>query len=153
MTPNSAAERIESLKAGIIGMLSTPIALLLTAGIALLSNESLLGTEGMAIDQIPTLSTLVHGGTTALSGFLFGVTYRYIVRQDTNPQLKTGAVMAFGLVRGLAQLQIIVGQPDWLWTSGFYLLKSVLLFSIVALVVDWAMQRGWVKPFGINSEE
>jgi hypothetical protein len=47
------------------------------------------------------LGTLLSQGGIVLSCLLFGVTYRYIIRRDLgNLQLKSGAVAAFGLVRG-----------------------------------------------------
>ncbi len=80
-----------------------------------------------------------------LSGFLFGVTYRYIVRQDNNPHLRAGAVGAFSLVRGLAQIEAGGGASISLWL--LFLLESFALFLGARLALDGAINRGWVKPY------
>jgi hypothetical protein len=87
----------------------------------------------------------VQGAIVLLSGFLFGVTYRYVVRQDANPQLKAGAILAFGFVRGLAQ----VGEMNQLDAAGagVRILESLLLFVAAGFVLDWAIQRDWVQSF------
>ncbi len=55
----------------------------------------------LAVDGGWGLGTLLSQGGIVLSCLLFGVTYRYIIRRDLgNLQLKSGAVAAFGLVRG-----------------------------------------------------
>ncbi|NJN88715.1 MAG: hypothetical protein HC881_23575, partial [Leptolyngbyaceae cyanobacterium SL_7_1] len=56
--------------------------------------------DGFAI-QLPML---LQGAIALATGFLFGVSYRYIVRQDENSHLKSGAILAFGIIRGLAQI-------------------------------------------------
>lgn len=81
-----------------------------------------------------------------LSGFLFGVTYRYIVRQDNNPHLKAGAVGAFSLVRGLAQIEACgSGASISLWL--LFLLESFALFLGARLALDRAINGGWVKLY------
>lgn len=81
-----------------------------------------------------------------ISGFLFGVTYRYIRREDPNPHLRTGAIAAFGLVRGLAQidtgflLQGNLGQMTLL--AG----ESLVMMAIAALGLDWALSKQWIEP-------
>jgi hypothetical protein len=56
--------------------------------------------------NIVNLQVLLSGIILGFSGFLFGVTYRYIIRVDTNPHLKTGGILVFGLVRGLTQIEV-----------------------------------------------
>ncbi|PSB12979.1 hypothetical protein C7B61_05280 [filamentous cyanobacterium CCP1] len=142
------AERIESLKAGIFGLITAGFVF----GITEIAGRFILLQLGFnaPIDRLfPLLplqwSSLLPGTAVLVSGFLFGVTYRYIVRQDDNPQLKAGAVMAFGLVRGFAQISEMA-QLDGL-LSGGRVLESVLLFGGAGLVLDWAMERGWIKAF------
>jgi hypothetical protein len=82
----------------------------------------------------------------ALSGFLFGVTCRYAIRQDENPHLSSGVVLAFGLVRGLAQVN---GQDLSLSIFPlvvFAVLESILLFAVAYAGLSMAMRIGWVKP-------
>jgi hypothetical protein len=50
----------------------------------------------------------VSGAVASVNGLLFGVTYRYIIRSDKNPQLKAGGILAFGLVRGLNDLHFLI---------------------------------------------
>jgi hypothetical protein len=57
---------------------------------------------------------------------LFGVTYRYIIQEDSNPQLKAGAVLAFGLVRGLTVLDI-----------GLNILSKLLPFIDPQITIKW----------------
>ena len=80
-------ERIESLKAGGIA----GIAFGITYGLSVLVNRAF----GLNAEE-----TLIKLAIALLSGFLFGVTYRYIIRTDSNSHLKEGAILAFGLVRG-----------------------------------------------------
>ena len=150
--PQLMAERLESLKAGVIGGFSLSLAFVIT---------SLLNTLVLA-RYFPTLVSLhidvnwlwlCSGalaqpavGIAGLSGLLFGVTYRYVIRTDKNPQLKTGAVMAFGLVRGLTQVEMGLNSSTVL---PFVVLagESILWFAIAAIAVDITILLGWVKSF------
>lgn len=138
-------ERIESLKAGILGAVAAAMAfgtfvLLNTYGL-----DHQLPMTGLSTAQHVT-SLMLSGAITKLSGFLFGVTYRYIIRQDKNIHLRSGAVLAFGLVRGLAQVDVAYPQTAWL-PLVLMVGESMLLFAIVRIVLDWALAQQWVKPF------
>ncbi len=142
------AERIESVKAGLLGAatsglvfgaltlveswLRTPHSVFLT--------PSLIRADGFEI--------IISDAIAAFSGFLFGVTYRYIIRQDRNPHLRSGAVFAFGLVRGLALVEGRLDEPMVLQTLVSLGLESLLLFASVRFVLDGALVAGWLKPFG-----
>ncbi len=141
------AERIESLKAGFLAGLCLTVAFFLTT----LVNNLVLATN---FDQLASLATgsfnlqwLVSAGIVCFCGLLFGVTYRYIIRSDKNPQLKAGGVLAFGLVRGLTQVE--VGLSDSKSVLPFVVLgvESILWFALAAFFLDTAMQLGWIKPF------
>ncbi|MFW5666551.1 MAG: hypothetical protein ACOC2Z_13595 [Coleofasciculus sp.] len=140
------AERIESLKAAILGGLS----LALTYCAIALLHSLLLSTPSPALSLLEfqvNITLLIKVAIAFLSGFLFGVTYRYAIRDDQNPQLKAGVVFAFGLVRGLA---VIEGQPDITDTVlvwGILVIESLIEFAIARFLLDWAIQRRWVKPF------
>ena len=136
------AERLESLKAGIISAISLSFAFLIT---------SLVNTM-VLVQYFPTLASLytsinfhwwLTGGIAGFSGFLFGVTYRYIIRTDNNTQLKSGAVLAFGLVRGLTQIHSTENILPDLVQAG----ESIFWFAMGAIALDTVMQIGWVKPF------
>lgn len=140
------AERLESLKAGIIGGLS---------GCFAFAIASLLNTLVLA-KYFQTLASLqsdvnwdwwVSGAVATFTGFLFGVTYRYIIRSDQNPQLKVGGVLAFGLVRGLTQIELGWNSFSTIWPFVVLAFESVLWFGIAAIALDIAIQLHWVKPF------
>lgn len=140
------AERIESLKTGTLAALSFTLAYSLTlavnSGVLAEQFESL-----TALQMTTALDLMIRVAVAWLSGFLFGVTYRYVIREDKNPHLKEGAVLAFGLVRGLASVE---GQPNW--NDAFGLLgvlgmESVVCFAIARFTLDWALQHHWIKPF------
>ncbi len=91
-----------------------------------------------------------------ISGFLFGVTYRYIIRQDDSTHLRSGAVLAFALVRGLARLdQRGLGSPlrEWglLQAELFLVLvllgQSWVMFAIARWALDIGLRRGWLQSF------
>ncbi|MEH2194897.1 MAG: hypothetical protein V7K98_19950 [Nostoc sp.] len=140
------AERIESLKAGIVGGLSVCFAFLLV---------SLLNTLVLA-KYFQILASLhsdinwrlwVSGVVATFIGLLFGVTYRYIIRSDKNPQLKAGGVLAFGLVRGLTQIELGWNFHSIIWPFLVLAAESLLWFAFAAIALDLAIKLRWVKPF------
>lgn len=135
-----AADRLESLKAGLCAAVA---ATLTDAGVALVVTET-------------PLTLLLRLAIVGASGFLFGVTYRYAVRRDTNPQLKSGAVGAFGLVRGLALLENAMSRgaisDGTIAIALLSLLESLGLFAVAGLCLDWALQQGWIAPMDASTE-
>jgi len=141
----SQAERQESVKAGLVGAgVGMPMVVSLTA-----LNGELGALKPVLFNPIAITDwqcTIVGNAIALFSCFLFGVTYRYIIRQDANPHLRSGAVGAFALVRGLAQLEAIWQTSSWLvWLT--LLSESFVLFAGVQLVLNWAIAQGWVKSF------
>ena len=139
-------ERLESLKAGIIGGFSLCFAFVIT---------SLVNTLVLA-KYFKILASLqvdinwhwwVSGAIACFSGLLFGVTYRYIIRSDKNPQLKAGGVLAFGLVRGLTQIELGWDSTSTVLPCLVLALESVLWFVVAGSAIDTAIQLGWIKPF------
>ncbi|MEM9819398.1 MAG: hypothetical protein AAF827_23770, partial [Cyanobacteria bacterium P01_D01_bin.6] len=92
----------------------------------------------------------VNGAIAALSGSLFALTYRYAIRQDANPQLKSGVVLAFTLVRGLAQVDVGSAIAQHFWPFLTACGESLLLFGGSAIVLNLALAQTWLKPFGQN---
>ncbi|NER39902.1 MAG: hypothetical protein F6J93_39230 [Oscillatoria sp. SIO1A7] len=138
-------ERIESLKAGAISALGLFLFFTIIASV----NTLVLAEQFDALAGFQEMHQFLASGAGATaSGFLFGVTYRYIIRQDTNPHLKSGAVLAFGLARGLAQVEIGLNLNADLWLFVVLGLESILLFGFAGKILDLAIQRQWVKPFG-----
>ena len=155
MTATPIAERIESLKAGLLGAAIAT----LTFSLMTLSDRLLFqGPEWAETHQIPILNDwlvtpeFISGAIAALAGFLFGVTYRYIVRQDDNPHLKSGAVLAFGLVRGLAQVDTVLAHQSDPLLLVILTGESVLLFAIAQVGLEVAFRQGWVKPFSSQTD-
>jgi hypothetical protein len=131
-------ERIESIKAAGLGGLAAGIGygaieyidrLLLPA-----ASQSLLSL-GLAV------------AIAIASGFLFGIAYRYIIRTDRNAHLNSGAVLAFGLVRGLAQVDVERFQLAQIGINTLLVGKSILLFTIARYSLDFALSASWILPF------
>ncbi len=126
-------ERLESIKAAILSGLTLAI----IAGFG-----SLINPEFM---QIPTIALDI--GVAGFSGGLFGITYRHLVSQSQDEHLKSGAIGAFALVRGLAQAELFWVYRNNLWAVGIALVESFVLFGVAALILDLALKFKWVKPF------
>ncbi|MEH2091141.1 hypothetical protein [Nostoc sp.] len=140
------AERIESLKAGIIGGLCVCLAF----AIASLLNTFVLAKYFQTLGCLHSDINWHLWGSLAVAtfiGFLFGVTYRYIIRSDRNPQLKAGGVLAFGLVRGLTQIELGWNSHSTIWPFLVLAAESLLWFMLAAIALDLAIQFRWVKPF------
>jgi hypothetical protein len=131
-------ERIESIKAGSLGGMATGIVYGVTIAF------------DVAIFHQSAHSLLSLGLETAIAivcGFLFGVTYRYIIRTDRNDHLNDGAVLAFGLVRGLALVDVSEFVLSQVWIDGLIVVKSVVMFAIARYTIDYALKVSWVLPF------
>lgn len=139
--PNLVTERIESVKAGIFASAVFGFMDVLV----ILVNHSL---RNIGIDwqlwQITSITDLAFRLAIAIStGFLFGVTYRYIIRNDRNNHLQEGAILAFGLVRGLALIEGTAMTPLWLLLIG----ESIGCFAIASFGLNTAMKFKLIKPF------
>ena len=140
-------ERLESLKAGILAGLCLTLSFVITT----LLNHLVLAKYFQPLHSLHSDPLSFHwwvsAGIATFSGSLFGVTYRYIIREDKNPQLKAGAVFAFGLVRGLAQVDVRLACANTVLPFVVLGLESVSWFGLAAITLDTAMQLGWLKPF------
>ncbi|KAI9132886.1 hypothetical protein [Acaryochloris sp. CCMEE 5410] len=146
--PFTPQERVESLKAG--GLCASGAILVFT--ILLVMNKGL-AKWPIAVSILPESWITLSGSlaSVAISGLLFGVTYRYAIRQDKNPQLKSGVVLAFSLVRGLAQIDTGFGITDAVLPFVLMAVESWVVFSCDRIILDQALNRGWLKPFSTNS--
>lgn len=138
-------ERIESLKAGAFAAVSFT----LVYGIALLVDEFILAVrfQESQLQLSLGIDLGIKVAIAFLNGFLFGVTYRYIIRGDRNSHLKDGAVLAFGLVRGCAPLQLSNDLHRDLLLLAILLIESLICFASARFTLDLALQRGFLKPF------
>ncbi len=130
-------ERIESIKAG-------GVAALTGAGVSTV----LVSLHTLDADTLPASTLRIAIATVC--AFLFGVTYRYIVRTDSNPHLRSGAVGAFALTRSLGQLESI-SPADLALSSALPLalpiVESFGLFLCIRLVLDLGLKQQWFQPF------
>ncbi|MEM7796707.1 MAG: hypothetical protein AAF579_19905 [Cyanobacteria bacterium P01_C01_bin.118] len=129
-------ERIESIKAGgVAGLTGLGIGAFLVA-----LHPDVDGFNGYVL----------RIAVATVTAFLFGVTYRYIVRNDVNPHLKSGAVGAFALTRSLGQLEgmipgdLTLADPILL---GLPIAESFGLFMGIRLVLDLGLKQHWFQPF------
>ncbi len=139
-------ERIDSLKAGALGAIAAGLGF----SLVVLAQSWLFVPLGLQLQLgLSSWDGWQLGLAMAIalcSGALFGITYRYVVRQDDNPHLRSGAILSFGLVRGLAQVdggQLLQGN---VWPAGIGVAESLWLFAIAATVIDWGIAWGWLKP-------
>lgn len=131
-------ERIESLKAGSLSGVTAGVGY----GTIVMIDRLLLHGH-----SLPLISLGLEIGIAIATAFLFGVTYRYIIRTDENNRLNSGAVLAFGLARGLAQVNIQeFGMIDLLM-NGVLVGESVLLFTLCRYAIDYALSAQWILPF------
>ena len=144
IVPNLVTERIESVKAGIVGAAAYAI-----AEVVIVLLKTIIINALPKYDLTPTILSwelMLQLSFGAVSGFLFGVTYRYIIRDDRNSHLNDGAVFAFGLVRGLALI-----ENNLIWSKILSLLflitQSIVCFAIARIVLDLAIERKLIKPF------
>ncbi|MGL5066104.1 MAG: hypothetical protein ACRC62_39545 [Microcoleus sp.] len=140
----SPADRVASLKAGTVAALSA----LLAFGAIATINTLILAPQFDALESLRVgaidLNFAFRGAMALLAGFLFGVTYRYAIRSDTNPQLKSGVVLAFGLVRACGELDAGLFFDGWKIPELEVLLpfatrgvESIVLFAIAALILGF----------------
>jgi hypothetical protein len=138
MPMHDRVERIESVKAGSLGGI--------TAGIGYGTIGSLERFLLGGYSQ-PLISLGLELAIAIAAGFLFGVTYRYIIRTDCNSHLNAGAVLAFGLVRGLAQVDVGGLELIQILANGVMVVESVVLFAIARAAIDYALSVRWIAPF------
>ncbi|MBF2066850.1 MAG: hypothetical protein IGS39_20895 [Calothrix sp. C42_A2020_038] len=148
----SMLERLESLKAAIFASSCTILTFVITTQLKnyLLKRFSIFSFEQI---NIFTWHWWISAGVVLLSGFLFGVTYRYIIRSDNNLQLDAGGVMAFALVRGLAQADIKLALPNhinYILLLTIALAENIFLFGFAAFGLRIAIRTGWIKTFKSN---
>jgi len=141
-----AAERLESIKAALVsGLVSGIVAL----GVLVGQRVVVAGWVAGGLSLRSGLGAVTAGVglvVAGVSGGLFGLTYRYAVRQDANPQLKQGVVGAFALVRGLAQVDGSSALAQRGWPYGIAVGESMVMFGLAALALEVALNRHWIRP-------
>ena len=142
-------ERIQSAKVGVAATLAGAIA---DAPIALLTQTQAFQPQ-WEFDHDALALTLA----------LFGVVYRYAVRNDDNPMLKQGVVGAFVLTRALSALTVSpqctalplscglpLGYLDWKMIAQLTLtsVESAIAFGVAALALEFGFDKGWLRRLG-----
>lgn len=133
-------QRIESVKAGILAAVMGAAVSFAFVGL----DSGAMGIELFGHDEIA--QSIRRVAVATVCSFLFGVTYRYIVRQDQNPHLRSGAVGAFALTRSLSQLENVDLLAGVL-PLAIPLVESFGLFLAVRLLLDLGLKQKWLKPF------
>lgn len=103
----------------------------------------------------PSAAAVLSLAASVGACFLFGVTYRYAVRQDaSNTQLKAGVLAAFALVKSIGAgdvLQASAGgnlDVQLLGTAGLYAAQSMLTFAFAATALEAAFGAGLLRRCG-----
>lgn len=137
------AERIESAKCG---------------GISAIAGSLLSAPLLLSQSNDNALSGLESVGGVFVSCLLFGVVLRYAQRDDLgNDQLKLGVLGAFGLTRGLGEVDVYLHGSD---TSQFSTYaeaallagESLLPFAFAFAALDYGFKSDVLKPFPIKKK-
>jgi hypothetical protein len=150
----SVADRIESFKAGFLGAIASVFSFF---AIALLHHflQNFLTVQLISSFELGSpFILLLKLGMIGFSGFLFAVTYRYIVRGDLNSHLKSGAILAFACIRSFGaidhDLPTLTPLPlvQLALVSAILLLENVAWLAIVQSILETAIQYKWIAAFG-----
>jgi len=152
-TVDENKEKLESVKAAVLSAVAGSIAF---GPVSLVLSESFYPADAWTSQW-----ELAHDGLAVMLA-LFGLVYRYAVRQDPNPQLKQGVVGAFVITRAWSMLQadpacspvpLQCGPPlgyfNWhmLMQGGGAAAESILAFAAAAVALEVAFSKGWVGRF------
>jgi len=105
-----------------------------------------------------SLVALESVGGVFVSCLVFGVTYRYALRDDLgNRQLKGGVVGAFGLARGLGAADVYLHGSDAgavaSWAEAALLAgEAVLTFALAGAALEVAFEKDVLKPFPMKKK-
>ncbi len=157
----SVADRIESFKAGFLGVIASVFAFFTIT----LLHHSLKQFLPHILPSSPVqliasfelgipLILLIKLGMIGFSAFLFAVTYRYIVRRDRNSHLKSGAILAFALIRTFGAIDRDLSTLTLLpliqsaLAIAILLLENIAWLAIVQSILETAIQHKWIAAFG-----
>ncbi len=153
----SMAQRIESIKTGVVGLLAGGLAITPFAALHDIVYPDDTIENSLAQWEFDT-------DTGALSGALFAIVYRYCVREgeEKNEMLGMGVIGAFTIVRTLGRVRVgrycdfaplQCGEPlgyfDWdmLQQAFFSGLESAALFALTAAAMDYCYEKGYISRF------
>ncbi len=150
----SVADRIESFKAGFLGSITSVFSFF---AIALLHHflQNFLTVQLISSFELGSpFILLLKLGMIGFSGFLFAVTYRYIVRGDLNSHLKSGAILAFACIRSFGAIDrdlsaiTLLPLTQMALVIAILLLENVAWLAIVQSILETAIQYKWIAAFG-----
>ena len=151
----SVADRIESFKAGFLGALASVFAFFAIALLHHFVQDFLTGEQLISSFELGnSFILLIKLGMIGFSGFLFAVTYRYIVRRDRNSHLKSGAILAFACIRSFATVDrdlpalTLLPLVQLALVSAILLLENIAWLAIVQSLLETAIQHKWIAAFG-----
>ena len=154
----SVADRIESFKAGFLGAIASVFAFFAIALLHHFLQDFL--TVHLTVRLISSFELgnhfilLIKLSMIGFSGFLFAVTYRYIVRRDRNSHLKSGAILAFACIRGFAAIDRDLPTLTQLslvqiaLAIAILLIENIVWLAIVQSILETAIQHKWIATFG-----
>ena len=146
-------DRIASVQAaGLTGF----IAGVTGGGLLLLNRVAALGWGAAVSSTLGGLAGItfwVSVAIAALSGALFGITYRYVVRQDPSSYLRSGVIFAFSLVRGLALVNVGAAVTMMGWPFLMAVTESLLMFSLAAAALEVTLRQGWIATVAGRMEK
>ena len=139
------SERLESVKTAVVSGVVTSVA---GAPADVVLHAGFLPQAEFNVDQL------------SLMGAVFGLVYRYAVREDDDDQLRMGVVGAFALTRALSSVTVSetcsyaplrcgppLGYLDYHMAYQLLsaLAESGIAFYAAAAAIDWAAQRNYLK--------
>ena len=150
----SVADRIESFKAGFLGAIASVFAFFAIAMLHHFLQDLLTGVSLINSFELGNpLILLLRLGMIGFSGFLFAVTYRYIVRRDRNSHLKSGAILAFAFIRSFGaidrELSALTLLPliQMALVISISLLENIAWLAIAQNLLETAIQHKWINAF------
>ena len=168
----SPIERTMSIKAALLSGALAVVAWGLIAIVNAVTGDWGLDTQGLSLERLPAywfdVGAWCQIGLTALTGGLFGITYRYVVRSDRYGHLGEGALLAFALTRSFGSIETILGwhqtststlalttleemgQPIALYAllvCFIIVFENLMLFAIARTGLIIALDRNWISPF------
>lgn len=148
-------ERIDSIKSFMIGAIVGGVALAPISAVHELVFPTLAESNGLAQFEFDTDMGSIQAG-------LFSIIYRYCIREDNNPQLNSGIVGGFIIIRTLSRIMVpsyctavplSCGAPlqyfdyNMIYQCAFHGIESVALFGVTAYVLDYMMKKQWIGKF------
>ena len=149
----SVADRLESFKAGFLGAIASVFAFFAIALLHHFLQNFLTGQLISSFELGNSFILLIKLGMIGFSGFLFAVTYRYIVRRDRNSHLKSGAILAFACIRSFGAIDrdlptlTLLPLVQLALAIAILLLENIAWLTIVQSILETAIQHKWIAAF------